>query len=578
MKIKKLLFAGLVSGLSFVNLSKAQAPVASFSLSANPVCSGSTNVMQITDLSTGAPTSWIYSITAQGGGPGGGATTTLSTQNPTLSFNGPGTVTITLISSNGSGASTPVVQTLTVLASPNGNINPNNSTTCPGGNPVTLTFAAGGGPGGGGTNTYAWSTGATTSSIVVTPSATTVFTCVVTATNGCSNTRTATLTVAPATATVASNPVALCPGSPATLTATGSNPGPFTYSWSSGATTRTISTSLTGVYTVTVTNSNGCSATQTYSLGSSTTLSLTAVADPSVLCAGSTATLHVTGGATYSWDNGATAANVTVNPTSNTSYTVNGFIGTCTGSTSITLSVNVTPTLSTTSSSSVVCNGHSVILNANGATTFTWLPSTVSQSVSMTPSVNTTYVVRGNNPGCPTRTAAITINVNQNPTISISSSSMNACAGDAIALAAFGADTYTWSNNSNAAVFIVQPTVTTVYSLTGTAANGCTTTASITQSVTVCTGLVENAGTHNSGLTIYPNPSSGHVLVLSGTKESGETKANVYDQTGRLVKSVVLEGGVENELNLETLTNGIYYLQVENTSVSLGQKIILKKE
>lgn len=561
MKIKKLLPFGGFFALIFSMQMKAQVPTASFAVNPTTVCSGTANSVQITDFSTGSPASWSYTVS--GFGPGGG--TTLSASNPTISFNGAGIFTITLVVSNSSGSSTPFMQTLTVLPSPNGNINPNNTTTCPGGNPITLSF--GGGPGGAG-NTVNWSTGVTSSSIVVTPSVTTVYSCVVTGTNGCSTLRTATITVGPATATITSNPVFLCPGTSSTLTATGSAPGPFTYSWSTGVTTRTISTNITGVYDVTVTNANGCSAVQTYSLGSSTTLSLTATYDPTVLCAGNTATLHVTGATSYSWDTGAAAANVTVNPTSNTTYTVNGLVGTCTGSTTVQVSVNVTPTVSALSSYSAICSGNSVMLTASGANTYTWLPSTLGQTVNMTPTISTTYVVRGNNPGCPSRTAAVAVTVYSNPAISVSSSSATTCAGEMLALAVFGADTYTWNTGSNASVYIVQPTITTSYSVIGASVNGCTTIATITQTVNVCAGIQETGINTKAVLHVFPNPGKGNIRI----ELIEEANCFLFDQTGKLLETFKVDSGF---MEISELSTGVYYLRANTSSAVYTQKIVV---
>ncbi len=547
----------------------AQVPQAGFSFSPNPVCSGTANVVQITDNSTGSPTSWTYVVTA--GGPGPGGSNTLTAQNPTLTFNGQGIYTITLIAANASGASVPSTQTVQVFASPNAQINPANLSNCPGGNPLTMSVIAGGGPGGA-SNTYQWSTGATTSSISVSPSVTTTYSCIITSTNGCSTERTATVTISQPTISIASNPVNICPGTSSTLTATGTAPGPFTYVWSTSALTRTVSTNLSGVYTVTVTNSNGCTASQSYTLGTSTTLSLTASSTPSVLCAGNTATLHVTGAASYTWDTGVATPNASVNPTSATTYTVVGQIGTCTGTASVLLNVNVTPTLIVNASNSVICAGGSVTLNASGASTYTWLPSTISQSTMVSPSVSTTYTVRGNNAGCPNRTATVSISVSPNPAISISSSSSLTCAGEVVALASAGAATYTWSAGGNNAILIVTPTVTTTYTVTGSNQSNCHASASITQSVAACLGL--NQQNQNSALLeVYPNPNQGVVNI----KSNSDVSLSLFNQQGQFIKSISLNTSNGRIIVLTELVKGMYYISGIIGNEPVKQKIIVSE-
>lgn len=550
----------------------AQNPTANFSISPNPVCSGVTNTIQIIDNSTNSPSAWSYTILG-GGGPGPGATPTiLTSQNPTLSLNFPGTYTISLVASNSSGSSSIYIHTLQVLPSPNANVNPAQQTTCLGGNPINISVTAGGGPGGGGTNTYSWSTGSTASLISVTPTVTTTYSCLITGTNGCSVERVATITIGSPTVLITSNPVAICPGTSSTLTATGSAPGPFTYTWMNSATTRTLSTSIAGVYDVTVTNSNGCTAVQSYTLGTSTTLSLTTTSTPSVLCSGNTATVRVTGASSYSWSTGSVAANATVNPTSNTTYTVFGQIGVCSGTAAITLSVNVTPTISVNSSASTICSGKSATLTANGANTYTWLPTTVSSSLVVTPNSNTTYSVRGNNPGCPNRTGTISITVNPSPVISLVSSTNEICSGEVVAIAASGANSYTWNTGSNGAILLTNPTITTTYSVIGSDGNNCEATASLTQVVNACTNL-ETQFSKMSEFTAYPNPSQGSVTLHS----DADMEIIIFNEMGSILDHYVLNASNEHTTSLKNLPSGFYLLQSVSTSTqqSVAKKLII---
>ena len=110
-----------------------------------------------------------------------------------------------------------------------------------------------------GASTYSWSTGATTTSINVTPTVNTTYT--VDGTNSCgTDTKTISLTVNSLPIINASSTSSvLCTGSSVTLTASGAN----TYSWTSvgaGASV-VVSPTTTTTYTVEGTDSNGCSDT-----------------------------------------------------------------------------------------------------------------------------------------------------------------------------------------------------------------------------------------------------------------------------------------------------------------------------
>ena len=547
----------------------AQSPVANFSLSLNSVCSGSTNVVQITDLSTNAPNSWSYTLNPGGPGPGGPNISTI--QNPTVSYNQPGTFTITLIATNSSGSSSPVTKTITVLPSPNAQINPNNQNTCVGGNPSTIAVLTGG-PGSG-SNTYNWSTGSTTSSISVSPTITTTYSCIITNTNGCSTERTATITIGQPTISITSIPASICPGSSCTMIATGQGPGPSSYTWSTGATTRSISTNVAGVYTASYTNSNGCSATFSYNLGTSTTLSLTAHADPSVVCLGNSAHLSVIGATSYTWSTGVTAATDTVTPTSNTNYTVFGQLGTCSGVTTLAVNVSLSPTVTISGNPTSICAGASVTLNAAGATTYTWVQiGSNSQSISVSPTSNTTYTVRGTNQGCTPKTASISINVFPNPLISVNSNTSVVCAGEIVALAASGANSYSWSSGGTSAIIIVTPSTTTTYTVTGTNQNNCIGKATITQSVNACLGI-SSLNTSNITLEIYPNPSFGNFSVRSDVNQT----LSVFNETGRCVRTISLNEDNGRNLSVSDLEGGMYFIGGSNLNGKIKQKIIVLK-
>src|SRR6218665_1740876 len=111
-------------------------------------------------------------------------------------------------------------------ASPTLSINSSTTEICSG-NVVSLT--------GNGANTYTWSNGQTSTTTVVSPVATTVYTLTGSSTPGCKSTETVAITVT-VTPNISVNNVTTCPGTAATLVASGAS----TCSWSTGATTNSI--------------------------------------------------------------------------------------------------------------------------------------------------------------------------------------------------------------------------------------------------------------------------------------------------------------------------------------------------
>jgi Ig-like domain CHU_C associated/Secretion system C-terminal sorting domain/SprB repeat len=151
------------------------------------------------------------------------------------------------------------------------------------------------------------------------------------------------------------------------------------------------------------------------------------------------------------------------------------------------------PTNTTPVPNLTICAGNSVSLSASGLPNghISWYSASTggtylgSGSTFVTPvlSSGTTYYAQDSTCTSSAR-AAITVNVNQGPTsLSYTASANTVCLGSAVILTGSGAATYAWSGGIfNATPFF--PTATTTYTLTGTAANGCsaTTTATITVS------------------------------------------------------------------------------------------------
>jgi hypothetical protein len=550
MKKESTLFFACMMSLAAV----AQPPAASFSVSPNPVCSG--NVIQITDLSTGGPTSWSYSVFT--GGPG---SQTLTAQNPTVVANIPGTMTIALVASNASGPSQPSRLTVTVLPSPAAQIPQPLKNACVGGNATAISVVSGfGGP-----YTYSWSTGATASMITVQPAVSTIYSVVVTATNGCSVLRTSTVNVGTPTVTIHSFPFILCPGASATLNAVSTSPGPFTYTWSNASNANGIVTNVAGVYDVTVTNGANCTGTQSFTLTSSNSLSVNAMANPTAVCRGNNATLVATGATSYAWSNGAIGQNQVVTPSVNTTYSVTGYFGTCTGVATVSLVVSVIPTITAVSSPTSMCEGLTSTLSASGAATYTWLPSAVSQTTAVTPSVTTTYTVRGMNPGCPARASTVAVMVLAKPALTVSASDDSICAGDPVALAATGASSFTWTPGGNSAVIIVSPASTTTYTLAGTAGNQCTAEITYVQEVDACLALVEEA--LHGALSVFPNPSDGRITERPAERDT----IRISDSQGRVVETIDVDGDSARDV---ILAPGLYVISCASDPLYAAKVIV----
>jgi gliding motility-associated-like protein len=270
-----------------------------------------------------------------------------------------------------------------------------------------------------------------------------------------------------------------------------SNSSLNTITWSGpGIVGNNTSTAITinsaGLYSATVTNTlTGCIGTGTINvINSAGQLSLNVVSSSSLTCfPGPSVNILVSNPASYTWfPPGATTPGtgplVSTNPSVTTSYTVMATQGVCTGSAAVTITVNPTPTVSIIVPAQTICVGSIFNLAATGANSYTWLPGKLpGNSVTVTPYTTTVYTVTGQSENC-YDSDTVRITTKPTPTITTVASPPVICGGSSI-LNAFGAETYTWLPTINGNTFIVTPTVTTIYSVSGTNSMNCTSQATV---------------------------------------------------------------------------------------------------
>ncbi|MFM7177540.1 MAG: hypothetical protein ACKO0X_08985, partial [Bacteroidota bacterium] len=195
---------------------------------------------------------------------------------------------------------------------------------------------------------------------------------------------------------------------------------PYSYQWSNGSTSQTISNLAPGIYTCTVTDSTQCTKTVTVPVSGAQPIVLNETVSGNVCDnASGSISLAPTGGTgqnfTYLWSNGATSSNVS--GLSGGTYTV-------------------------------------TVTDANGCT--------------QTGSFNINSVI---------------------PVTVSSGGNQSTCSGDPVTIAGVASGgnlpySYTWSNGAVSGAQSVNPSSTTVYTLTVTDANGCSSQASVTVDVT----------------------------------------------------------------------------------------------
>ncbi|PCJ85570.1 MAG: hypothetical protein COA57_07440 [Flavobacteriales bacterium] len=160
---------------------------------------------------------------------------------------------------------------------------------------------------------------------------------------------------------------------------------PYSYNWSSGGTTPTVSGLNAGTYYVTATDGNSCSEIAAVIVTQPTVVTLAATASPALICQGQTSNL--TGNAingngspyTYVWDGIDTTQINSVSPTDTTTYFVVAYdINGCLSDTQdVTVDVYDLLTI-TVSTDDTICEGGTTTINASATDgsgepyTYTW--------------------------------------------------------------------------------------------------------------------------------------------------------------------------------------------------------------
>ncbi len=235
----------------------------------------------------------------------------------------------------------------------------------------------------------------------------------------------------------------------------------------------------------------------------------------------------------------SSTASVSVSPSSTTTYTAVCVYDNCDGN-QITVTDDVTVTvdnpinLTVTPLEDTICAGESTTISASGVETYAWSPTTdlvfISDSVVVvTPPVSTTYtLIVTDQQGACTASIEIYIYVIPLPSVGALAVPPNICAGDSTQIMAINAETFIWNDQSTDNPRTVYPSATTIYSVTGYDAFGCSNTASVTVNVSdvpviefsppnpaICDGETATVTASGAQFYFWNNSTTANPLVVS---------------------------------------------------------------
>jgi len=254
-----------------------------------------------------------------------------------------------------------------------------------------------------GATTYSYSGG----SNIVSPLVNTNYSVTGTSSLGCVSSQAAIANVSVVNSLIVSvaGPSSICIGQKANLTASGAG----TYTWNTGVTTNTLSSTplVNTSYTV-IGGTGSCTNTAIYFVMVNA-LPVVSLSGNMLLCAGQTATLIPTGALSYSWSNGTTSTNLVIAPLVGYNYKVTGTDANgCAAKASTSFTVNALPVLTTSTSNTLICAGESATLSVSGASSYLWNTTASAAFIVVSPLVTSNYTVTGtSNQNCSASTSFV---------------------------------------------------------------------------------------------------------------------------------------------------------------------------
>lgn len=374
---------------------------------------------------------------------------------------------------------------------------------------------------------------------------------------------------------------------------TGGN-GNNTYAWSSGGGNAEDASGLTeGVYTLTVTDA-GCApvTTNAITISEPNPLTISYDSDNDVTCFGENngnVFVTVTGGnapLTYAWSNGGGSAEDAQNLGGGTyQLTVTDDEGCpAVSSASYTISEPAELVVSILDYTDETCFGNengtitADITGGTGAMDISWT-NTTSSSLSLTGLAPNSYqlsVTDDNN--CSTTSTIVTIAAatELNVTTSSTNESTSGNDGTASVVASGGASSYNYlwtpSGQTTAAASGLSAGS---YNCTIEDGNGCKSTVTVV--VEKGTSIGEIA---LDKLAIFPNPSKGTFTVSFETLESLDFEISMFNTIGKKVYTNSFDnvvGGFTEQIAVQDLSNGIYFLEISNRDAKSINKITISK-
>lgn len=381
---------------------------------------------------------------------------------------------------------------------------------------------------------------------------------------------------------IGSSSTLICPGTQLNL----STFGAVSYTWSNAANSavNSVTPMVTTSYSVQGTTAANCivSGAITISVFPITNVSFTGL--PNAFCVDA-APFPLTGspgGGNFS-GNGVSAGPVFVPATGPGTYTITyqyTDVNACSYSVSATTQVFALPQLSFALSPNVFCaNAPSLSLNASPSGGSFSGPGLIGSvfNPSLAGAGTHSIVYAYTDANTCSNTAVQTLTVNPLPLVNFTPIASAYCKNAAPVTLSFSPSGGVLSGTGilNGTAFspnlagVGSHTLTYVYT---NAVTGCSALASISTSVSACTGLSDMRDEHLSNFVVYPNPAHLEIQITSDENAVIE----IFDMQNRLLIEREIKQNDEFVLNISDLKSGIYIVRIQSLSGHYTRKLLIE--
>lgn len=281
----------------------------------------------------------------------------------------------------------------------------------------------------------------------------------------------------------------ICAGESLVLSASGAT----SFAWDNGLGTGndvTVTPTATTTYNVVGTSGNCVSPPASVTVTVSAVPIITLTATETTICLNESTTITATGATNYTWANNPSVVStngnsMVVNPTSTTTFSVQGAVGSCVASAQISINVESNPLINA-GNNLTVCANEQVTLTASGGTNYQWNQG-VQNGVPFVATTSHTYTVTGTSVNGCVGSDEVMVTVAASPVPDFESNVQGGCFPVTIQFTntSVGGNDFQWnfgdgitSGVQNPSHTFVDPTCHTV-SLTVTSVNGCQSTLSL---------------------------------------------------------------------------------------------------